>query len=120
MMQEQLYRGVKLLAQPQRLKMLLHAGKSFKFIGSLVSDRRIALWRKGLFFGSIALLLVLLFFPDLLGEFVMTTILPLVGTVLGIPLDAGFDWAAFIFAIPALLRLFPADLIAEHYRGIFG
>lgn len=120
MTQEQLYKGAKLLAHPGRLQMLLHIGKSFKFIGSLVSDRRIALWRKALFFGAIALLLVVLFFPDLLGEFVMNMVLPLVGTIVGIPLDAGFDWAAFILAIPVLLRLFPADLMAEHYHNIFG
>lgn len=120
MTQEQLYKGAKLLAHPARLQMLLHMRKSFKLIGSLMSDPRIALWRKMFFFGFIALLLILLFFPDLLGEFVMNTVLPLVGNLIGIPLDAGFDWAAFILAIPVLLRLFPANLISEHYRSIFG
>lgn len=120
MTQEQLYKGARLLAHPHRLQMLLHVGKSFKLVGSVISDPRIALWRKVFFFGAIALLLVLLFFPDLLGEFVMNTVLPLLGNLVGIPLDAGFDWAAFILAIPVLLRLFPADLISEHYRSIFG
>jgi hypothetical protein len=119
MTQQQLYRGARLLAHPKRLQMLLHAGKSFQLIGSLLVDPRIGLWRKALFFSSIALLLILLFFPDILGEFVMSIMMPLAGTVLGVPLDAGFDWAAFILVVPALLRFFPAELIAEHYRRIF-
>ncbi len=120
MTQEQIFRGARMLAQPKRLQMLLHVGKSFNLVGALISDPRIALWRKALFFGSIVALLIVLFFPDILGEFVLSTVLPMVGTVLGVPLDAGFDWLAFILVVSSLLRLFPADLIAEHYRSIFG
>jgi hypothetical protein len=39
--------------------------------------------------------------------------------VLGIPLDASFDWVAFALAIVTLLRFFPAELVAEHYRQVF-
>jgi hypothetical protein len=120
MTQEQFYRGARLLAHPKRLQMLLHIGKSFRLIGATITDPRIALWRKVLFFGSIVALLVVLFFPDILGEFVLSTVLPLVGTVLGVPLDAGFDWVTFILVVSSLLRLFPPDLIAEHYQHIFG
>ena len=121
MTQQQLFRKTQLslLLQPKRLDMLLHAGKSLKLVGSLIIDRRVALWRKAFFFASIALLLVLLFFPDALGEFVLSTVLPLVGTVLGVPLDAGFDWVAFALAIVSLLRFFPPELVSEHYRTIF-
>lgn len=120
MTQEQLYRGARLLVHPKRLQMVLHVGKSFKLVGAVITDPRIALWRKVLFFGSIAALLIVLFFPDILGEFVMSNVLPLLGTVLGVPLDAGFDWVAFILVVSSLLRLFPADLIATHYQHIFG
>ncbi|HEV2581975.1 MAG TPA: hypothetical protein VGT44_14060, partial [Ktedonobacteraceae bacterium] len=68
---------------------------------------------------SIAGLLVILFFPDVLGEFVLSAVVPLAGTVLGIPIDAGFDWIAFALAIVSLLRFFPAELVAEHYRYVF-
>jgi hypothetical protein len=40
--------------------------------------------------------------------------------VLGVPLDAGFDWVAFALAVVSLLRFFPAELVAEHYQQIFG
>ncbi len=85
----------------------------------MISDRRIPLWRKALFFASIGGLLLILLFPDALGEVVMSTVLPLAGTILGIPIDAGFDWVAFALAIVTLLRFFPADLVAEHYRQVF-
>ena len=120
-MQEQVYSGTrtKLLAHPRRLDMLFHAGKSLKLVGSLMTDPRIALWRKALFFGAIGILLVLLLFPDVFGEFVLSTMLPLVGTVLGVPLDAGFDWLTFALVVVSLLRLFPPEFVSEHYRSIF-
>lgn len=105
--------------RPKRLDIFFHLGKTFRLIGSLLTDPRIPLWRKALFFASIGGLLVILFFPDVLGEFVMSTALPLAGTVLGIPVDAGFDWIAFAMAIVTLLRFFPAELVAEHYRQVF-
>lgn len=106
-------------SRPRRLDIFFHIVKTFRLIGSLLTDRRIPLWRKGLFFASIGGLLIILLFPDVLGEFVMSTVLPLVGTVLGIPLDAGFDWIAFALALVTLLRFFPAELVAEHYRQVF-
>ncbi len=85
----------------------------------LVADRRVPIWRKLLFFGFVVGLLCLLLFPDALDEVVLSTILPLVGTVLGVPLDAGFDWLAFALAIVSLLHFFPVELVAEHYARIF-
>ena len=106
-------------SRPRRLDIFFHLGKTFRLIGELLTDRRIPLWRKALFFSSIGGLLVILLFPDVLGEFVMGTVIPLAGTVIGIPIDAGFDWVAFALAIVTLLRFFPADLVAEHYRQVF-
>ena len=105
--------------RPRRLDIFFHLGKTLKLIGALLTDRRIALWRKALFFGSTGGLLVILLFPDAINEVVLSTILPLAGTVLGIPLDAGFDWVAFSMVVVTLLRFFPADLVAEHYHRLF-
>lgn len=105
--------------RPRRIDVFLHGKKTFKLIGALMTDGRVPLWRKALFFGSIASLLVILLFPDAINEFVLTTILPLVGTALGVPLDAGIDWVGFALVVVSLLRFFPADLVAEHYRQIF-
>ena len=106
-------------SQPKRLTLFLHLRKTFKFIGALIADRRIPVWRK-LFFGiTIAFLLLLLLFPDVLNETLLSFALPVVGTVAGIPIDAGFDWTAFALVVVNLLRLFPADLVAEHYQNTF-
>ncbi len=107
-------------AYPKRLDIFLHLFKTGRLLWALLTDGRITLVQKVLFLGSIVLLLVLLFFPDLLGEFIASTVLPLVGTVLGIPLDAGFDWVAFALVVVSLLRVFPAYVVAEHYQIIFG
>ena len=111
------YSGEKL--QPRRRDIFLHAGKTFRLIGGLMTDRRVPLWRKLLFAGSIGGLLLLLFFPDLFSEAVLSTVLPIVGTVAGVPIDAGFDWVAFTFVVVSLLRFFPPALVAEYYRNIF-
>ncbi len=117
--QSQFYDDVRQV-QPRRRDIFLHAGKSFKLIHGLMTDRRVSLWRKLLFVGSLGGLLVLLFFPDLFGEFFLSTVLPIVGTVAGVPIDAGFDWMAFALVAVNLFRFFPAELVAEYYRNIFG
>jgi hypothetical protein len=105
--------------RPRRMEIFWHIAKTGKLIKALMLDGRVPIWRKAFFFSSIGGLLFLLLFPDLINETVMSTVLPLAGTVIGVPLDAGFDWLAFAIAIVTLLRFFPAELVAEHYRQIF-
>ena len=106
-------------ARPGRAEIFLHIFKTGRLVKALLFDRRVSLWRKAFFFSAIGGLLFLLLFPDLLNETIMSTVLPLAGTVLGVPLDAGFDWLAFAIAIVTLFRFFPPELVAEHYRRIF-
>ncbi|MEO7020818.1 MAG: hypothetical protein ABI234_11760 [Ktedonobacteraceae bacterium] len=106
-------------ALPKRRKIFFHFIKTGKLIGALNRDRRIAIWRKIAFWVAIIALLALLFFPDFFEEAVLSVILPFVGTILGIPLDAGFDWTAFALVSVNLLRIFPNDLVGEHYQQIF-
>lgn len=106
-------------ARPGRMEIFLHIAKTGRLIKALLFDRRVSIWRKAFFFGAIGGLLFLLLFPDLLNETIMSTVLPLAGTVLGVPLDAGFDWLAFAIAVVTLFRFFPPELVAEHYRQIF-
>ncbi len=106
-------------ARPKRFDVFFHALKTFKLIGALMVDGRVPVVRKMLFVGSIGALAVFLFFPDLISEAFLSTVLPIVGTVLGVPLDAGFDWVAFALVIVSLLRYFPSDIVSEHYMSIF-
>ena len=105
--------------KPSRWEIFLHVGKTFKLVGGLMSDRRVALWRKLLFVGSIGGLLLLLFFPDLFNETLLSTVFPVIGTLAGVPLDAGFDWMAFALVAINLFKFFPAELVTEHYRRLF-
>lgn len=105
--------------RPRRRDVFLHSIKTSKLIGALLQDRRIPIIRKLLFVGSIAGLLLLLFFPDVFNETFLSVVMPVAGTVLGVPLDAGFDWVAFSLVVVSLLRFFPTDVVAEHYRSIF-
>lgn len=105
--------------QPRRSDIFLHAFKTLKLMGALIADRRVPLWSKLLFAGAIAGLLALLLFPDAFDEVVLSAVLPLVGTLLGMPLDVGFDWLAFALALVPLLHVFPASFVSEHYERIF-
>jgi hypothetical protein len=107
------------LVQPRRRDVFLHGVKTFRLLGALVRERRIPIVRKVLFLGSIVALLLILIFPDLIDTTILGTILPLVGVVLGVPIDAGMDWIAFSMVIVNLLRIFPAELVSEHYQDIF-
>ena len=106
-------------ARPGRFEIFFHIFKTGRLVQALLFDRRVSLWRKAFFFSAIGGLLFLLLFPDLLNETIISTVLPLAGTVLGIPLDASFDWLAFAIAVVTLFRFFPPELVAEHYRRIF-
>ncbi len=118
MMQTQTYAHAR--TQPRRRDIFFHAGKTLKLIGGLMTDRRVPIWRKLLFVGSIVVLLVLLFFPDFFGEAFLSVVLPIVGTVVGVPIDAGFDWMAFALLAVNLLKFFPAEMVGEYYTNIFG
>src|SRR2546427_12693529 len=81
--------------------------------------RSIGLWRKLLFLATIGGLLAILFFPDFFSETFLSVVMPVVGTIAGVPIDAGFDWMAFALVAVNLLKYFPAELVAEHYQTIF-
>jgi hypothetical protein len=99
----------------KRRHVLLHPVRSVSFISALMRDPRVELPRKVIFSLLVSTMLVLLLFPDVLEEGILTSIFPVLGTILGIPLGAGLDWAAFAMLSVYLLRLFPADIVNEHY-----
>ncbi len=118
-MQQQIIKKSSRSAFPKRRDIFLHFVKTGKLIGALFTDRRVPLVRKILFIITVAVLLLVLIFPDVIGEIGLSAALPLVGTVLGVPIDAGFDWTAFALLAVNLLHVFPADLVTEHYNNIF-
>ena len=112
-------RAIRQDALPKRLDIFFHSIKTAKLIGALCKDRRVAAFRKVFFVLAVAVLLAILLFPDTIAELGLSAVLPLIGTVLGVPIDVGADWAVFALLAVNLLRIFPADLLAEHYQEIF-
>ncbi|GHO44205.1 hypothetical protein [Ktedonospora formicarum] len=110
--------AVHLLRHPKRLEILFHFIKTGKLVKRLLVDRRVPALRKVAFGGVVAFLLALLLIPDL-EVLLAGTVLPVIGEVLGIPLDAGLDWAVFALFATNMLRLFPQEFVTEHYENIF-
>ena len=107
------------LAHPRRRDIFFHSVKTGKLITALTRDGRVSLVRKFSFFAAVLALLGILLFPDIFGETVLSVVLPFVGTILGVPIDIGFDWAAFALLVVSLLRIFPAEIVGEHYQRLF-
>lgn len=102
-----------------RFTMLLHARKTIQLVQAVLADRRVPALRKGLFLWTLALLLGLLLIPDA-GSALASLLIPVLGPLVDLPVDAAFDWSVAIALAPWLLRLLPADIIAEHQAEIFG
>ena len=105
--------------QPRRRDLLFHVFKSMRLIGAVLEDHRVSLLRKGAYVGGMALLIVLLLFPEVLADSatLLTPLFSLVGVEL--PAEGSIDWLALAFASFSLLSLFPKEVLGEHYEQIF-
>lgn len=101
------------------LSMLVHGGKTVKLIGAVMADPRVHWSHKFAFVGTIGALLAALLFPELLADAGLGAITAGLFDMVGIPAEAGIDWTLFAMFAFNLLKLFPADIIAEHYDRIF-
>jgi hypothetical protein len=100
------------------LSMLLHLGKTFALTGAVLSDRRVSWLPKVAFLGLIGALVAGLIFPEMAVD--VLGVIPTAGLdLLGIPAEAGIDWVVFGVAAFNLLKLFPADIVGEHYDRLF-
>lgn len=102
-----------------RIKMLFHVRKTVQLVQAVLSDGRVPALRKVLFLWAVALLFVALLVPDA-GSALASLLLPVVGPLIDLPVDAGLDWSVAIVLAPWLLRLLPADIVREHQAAIFG
>jgi hypothetical protein len=108
------------LTRPNPLTMIVHIGKTFRLAGAILRDPRVSIFRKLLFVLSIAVLLVALIAPDTIGGLLSEFVIPIVGPAfLGLPADISFDWIAVAVAAYNLMRVFPAEIVAEHYDRLF-
>jgi hypothetical protein len=105
--------------QPRRRDLIFHVFKAFRLIKALLGDQRVSLVRKGAYLGGMALLLVLLLFPEVLAD--SATLLTPLFSLLGVevPLEGGIDWLTLALGSFSLLSLFPKEILGEHYERIF-
>ena len=106
--------------QPRRRDLVLHGVKTIRLVEAVLWDKRVGLLRKGAFLGGIALLLVLLLVPEVLGDSVtlLSPLFALVGVEL--PAEGAMNWLALALASFSLLAVFPNEILGEHYERIFG
>ena len=104
--------------QPKRSDLVFHAVKTSKLVGAVMVDKRVPVIRKVAYIGIIGLMLAVLLFPEIFGDLVaLIAFLP--ADILGIPAEGAFDWVAFAVASFSLLKLFPAEIVGEHYDRLF-
>jgi hypothetical protein len=109
---------------PNPVQMLLHVFKTVALAGSLLADPRIHPGRKAAFVVILGLLIAAAFGVEGVGE-VLTQVLnfiPGLGVALGVgelPVDAAVDWVLVAVVAFNLLKLFPADIVGEHYDRLF-
>ncbi len=104
--------------QPKRSDLVFHFVKTSKLVGALITDRRVPVLRKVAYIGVVGFLLAALLFPELFVDVVaLFAFFP--ADIPGIPAEGAFDWVAFAVASFSLLKLFPAEIVGEHYDRLF-
>jgi hypothetical protein len=109
---------------PNPVQLILHVFKTIALAGSLLGDRRINPVRKGAFVIIISLLIAAALGVEGIGEILteFLNVVPGLGVLLGIgeiPVDATVDWILVAVVAFNLLKLFPADIVGEHYDRLF-
>ena len=101
------------------LSMIFHIRKTVGLTNAVLRDPRVHWLPKFAFVGSIGALLLALLFPELAVD--AFAFLPTAGLFefIGLPADVSIDWVAFSVAAFNLLKLFPAEVVGEHYDRLF-
>jgi hypothetical protein len=109
---------------PNPVQMLLHVFKTVALGGALLADRRVHPIRKLVFVGVLGALVAAALGVEGVGEIVtqVLNVIPGLGVALGIgevPVDAAVDWILVAVVAFNLLKLFPAEIVGEHYDRLF-
>ncbi len=100
---------------------IVHLPRTLKVAGNVLKDARVSILPKVMFVGGIVALLAALFTPEAFAELV--NVIPGLGQLLGaleIPVDGAVDWIAIALAALNLMKLFPQDVVNEHYNSVVG
>lgn len=100
--------------------LIFHMGKTLGLTGAVLKDQRVHWLPKATFVGGIAALLAAVLFPEMAADVLAAVPTAGIFDALGIPTEAGIDWVVFSVAAFNLLKLFPAEVVGEHYDRLFG
>ncbi|HEX8731857.1 MAG TPA: hypothetical protein VF725_07320 [Ktedonobacterales bacterium] len=98
---------------------LAHLPRTLKVAGRVLRDSRVQFVPKALFIGSIAFVLAALITPEALAELV--AVVPGLGDILALgflPVDGTIDWIALGLLALNLMKMFPQDIVNEHFDNI--
>lgn len=98
---------------------LAHLPRTLKVAGRVLRDSRVQFLPKALFIGSIAFILAALITPEALAELV--AVIPGLGDVLALgflPVDGAIDWMALGLLALNLMKMFPQEIVNEHFDNI--
>jgi hypothetical protein len=109
---------------PNPIAMLFHVFKSISLAVSLLVDPRVHPARKAVFITVVGALIAAAIGVEGVGEAVtqLLNVVPGLGVFLGvgeIPADFVIDWVLVAAAMFNLLRLFPREIVGEHYDRLF-
>lgn len=109
---------------PNPVAMFFHMFKTLTLTGSVLGDTRIHPVRKAAFMTVLGTLILAALGIEGAGEFVtqLLNVIPGLGLVIGageLPVDFVVDWALVTVAAFNLLRMFPAEIVGEHYDRLF-
>lgn len=109
---------------PNPLQMVLHVFKTVALGGSLLADPRVHPLRKAAFVVILGLLIAAAFGVEGISEILtqLLNVIPGLGVLLGIgeiPVDATVDWLLVAVVAFNLLKLFPPEIVGEHYDRLF-
>ncbi len=109
---------------PNPIAMLFHMFKSLSLAVSLLVDPRVHPARKAVFITVIGTLIAAAVGVEGVGELItqVLNVVPGLGAFVGvgeIPVDVTIDWVLVAAAMFNLLRLFPREIVGEHYDRLF-
>jgi len=103
------------------MKMFFHMRKTAALANAVLHDERVHWMPKLVFLTGIGALALAVLMPEL-GIDSILAMFPGPGwaaDVLGIPAEGVFDWVVAAVAAYNMLKIFPAEIVGEHYDRLF-
>src|SRR5262245_29247677 len=103
------------------LALFFHLRKTVALTEAVLKDSRVHWVPKVAFVTGVGTLLLALVFPELIADLIALDI-PGIGwafDALGLPTEFAIDWVVVSVAAFNLLKLFPAEIVGEHYDRLF-